>query len=1224
MTQRALANTFVVLVSLGLWISSGIAGAATPPATSTPLTVNGIRSKPLAAASRRASGTLFETLTPAQTGIDFVHRWAPEPRYERLFNSSLVGGGVAAGDYDGDGLVDLCLTRPSGGPRLYRNLGGCRFTNVTDQAGVRNDSGWTTGVSFIDVNGDGALDLYICCYDGANRLYINQGNGTFTEQAKARGLDFRGASMMMAFGDYDRDGKLDGYLLTAGLIPNPSQAFRVKFVNGRPEVLEHLREFYQIMYLPEERAVVAEAGQLDHLYHQEAGGTFRDVSKEAGISGFDIGNAVIWWDYNADGWPDLYVANDYFGPDHLYRNDHNGKFTDVTGTALPHTPWTSMGADAGDLNNDGLIDLITSDMSGSTRYQRMIDMIDYERSGWFLEWAEPRQYMRNAVFFNTGKDRFLEAAYLNGMADTDWTWSILLADLDNDGRLDVFVPNGMTRDWMDADLAAQAKALPPEQFAKFWQGQPKRADMNLAFQNQGDLRFASVGKAWGLEHPGPSFGAVAVDLDNDGNLDLVINDFDGPPRVCRNNSSGQHRVVVRLAGANGNRFGIGATVRVESPGGKQMRSITLAHGFMSAGEPAAHFGLGNDARISRLTVEWPSGAVSEFRDLPADQAFTVSEPPPPATAAEPETPPSTLFKRVGCLAAAVHAEAPFDDWARQPLLPWKLSQAGPGLAWADVDGNGRDDLYLAGSLTKPGQLHLNEGQGRFRAGVPLPGAVPREEMAPLFFEVNGDGFPDLLIVSGGARAEQGSEALRHQLFLNDGKGGFVLAPTNTLPDLRDGGSVAAAGDFDRDGAVDLFIGARCSPGKYPQTSSSRLLRNQQGRFVEVTDSVAPGLRQAGLVTSAIWSDVDGDGWLDLLVTCEWGPVRLFVNEGGRLVERTREAGLAEHLGWWRGIAAGDIDNDGDIDYVVSNLGLNTRYRPTAEEPCLLYYGDFAGNGDPQIIEATVNAQGVFPMRGLGPFEKVLPNVREKFPTHHRFAAATLPDLVGTQALNAASKLTVNTSESCILRNNGHGVFSFEPLPRLAQIAPIHGVAFADIDGDGNLDLLAAQNFYSPQRETGRMDGGVSLLLMGNGRGSFSPVWPDLSGIMVPADARSLATCDLNGDGWVDFVVGVNNGPVYAFQNSVPKTNRMFAVKLQGRRDNPTAAGSRVSVHLKHGGMRTAEVYAGGGYLSQSDSTLRFGLGTTGEVEKVEVRWPRGQSSTHPAPLQGNPVVLREE
>ncbi len=1170
--------------------------------------------------------------------IDFAAPWQPAPGYNGLKDGAFAGGGVAIGDLTGDGLPDVYLSRPSGGGRLFRNEGAWTFTDITAPAGLAEDGAhWASGCTLVDADNDGDLDLSVCGYDTPNRLFLNDGRGQFRDVAPAVGLAFQGASVILAWGDFDRDGDADAYLVTSRAFDSekltPADAARLKEIDkrllkdpatGALSVPEDLREEFAVVMRPGAPYLV-KAGQADRLYRNDGPGRdglprFRDVTAAAGLTDFGRGLAAHWWDYDNDGFPDLYVSNDFFGADRLWRNKGDGTFEDQAPALLRHTPWFSMGCDSGDLNNDGLFDFMASDMAGSSHYRDKMGMGSMDKNGWFLEMGRPRQYMRNAVYINSGSGLpFMECAHQLRVAATDWTWSVKFADLDCDGWLDLFVTNGMTGDYLNSDLVAANPGGGPVRQA------PPKPDRDMAFRNVGappggawSFQFENVSEPWGLDREGVSFGAAWGDLDGDGDPDLVVNNFNEACTVYENTTPAAEggRLAVHLRGTTSNRGGLGAVVSLTAGGFTQSRAIASARGFFSSDEPAAFFGTGK-AKPERLEVRWPSGIVQVVNPFPDGPTLTITESGQPAAA----PPPAKTLYAPSDLLAIPHQERPFDDFAAEPLLPNRLSRQGPGQAWGDVDGDGDDDLFLGGPAGQAGRLFLNQGldpsgKPHFTAAPPAPFAADTaaEDMGVLFLDVDVDGDSDLFVVSGGVEAAAQPSLYQDRLYLNDGRGTFAAAPPGALPAEQDSGSCAGAVDFDRDGDLDLFVGGRLIPGHYPTSPGSRLLQNQGGTFQDVTAAAAPALAQTARVTCAVWADLDNDAWPDLALASEWGTLQIFHNNRGQL--QPVPTGAETHTGWWNSLAAEDFDGDGKIDLVAGNSGLNTKYHPSPGHPVSLYYGDFDDSGRPQLVEAKSLEDGtLLPVRGKSCSQAAMPMLKTKFPKFHDFASSDLAKIYTKKKLESALKLEASTLESAIFYNNSSGpgsiALAHSPLPAVAQIAPIFGLATLDGDGDGDLDLAVAHNSYSPQRETGHMDGGVSLLLRNDGQRTFSAVWPHQSGLAVAGDAKSLAAVPLNPTGAPALFFGINNQTSATYLPSAPALP-LAALRLRGKKGNPQAIGARVTFTLPDGRRQTREISAGSGYLTQAPPVLLI----PSSVPKITVRWPDGSQSTHPFSPQG--------
>ncbi len=1167
----------------------------------------GLESSPLAQARLSKGSKLFTKVLPAESGIEFENFLKPE-NIRKYIES---GSGLTVGDYDGDGMVDIFFVSLDGTNKLFRQTAPWKFEDVTEAAGgLGGGDTWGTGATFVDIDNDGDLDLYVCNLKAPNALYINQGAGQFVESAQAFGLDHDGASIVASFADYDLDGDLDMYLLTNRVFSVQEELEgkgTMAMVNGRAVVPPNLRHQYSIL-----KGHITPAGQRDLFFENKGDGSFIEVSKKVGIAGFDMGLAVTWFHYDDDGYPDIYVSNDLKTPDRLYRNNGDGTFTEGLARATAQSSWLSMGADSADINNDGRFDLLTSDMAATTHFKAKATMGNMGDSGWFLTTGRPRQAMTNSLFLGTGTSRFLEMAKAAGVANTNWTWSVRFGDLDNDGLLDLHVTNGMSRQLNNSDHIAKIVALEKEgkmdMASKLQLSFPSQEEANFAFRNTSGLRFEDVSSAWGLDHVGISHGAVQVDIDGDGDLDILTNNLNAPPSLHRNDGVDGHRVTLALRGSTSNHFGVGAVVRIRTKAGLLSRQLFPTHGYMSTGAPEFHFGLGEQASIEELTVEWPSGRVQKFSNIPADHHYIVSEPDSPFKKPAKVAQAPALFKEsareLGL--AFNHKELPFDDYEREPLLPYQLSKQGPGLAWGDVNGDGKDDLFVAGAAGQPGGLFVSKVGGGFeRKSGPWETQAASEDTAIVFFDIDGDGDQDLYVGHGGTEAMAGDALYQDSLFINDGKGQFK-ASKNALPKLFHSTGALSVADYDNDGDLDIFVGSRSVPGAYPVTPQSFLLQNKGGRFTDIGSAV-PGLGDVGLVTGATWTDLNADGWTDLVIANDWGTVRIFTNDEGTLSDTTEAAGLGQTLGLWRGVVAGDVDGDGDMDLLATNLGHNTKYHASAERPMMLYYKDFDGNGSIDIVEAEYEDDNLYPGRGRSCSSGAMPFVADKFPTFNGFAKANLDAIYD---LENAPVRTANYLGSAVFINDGKGNFEVRELPALAQNSTAHGIALSDLDGDGHLDAYIGQNFFGAQPETGLMAGGLGLVLKGTGSGEFVAQWPKESGIVMPEPGMGVAIADVDGNGSPDLAVGGNHAPVRVFRNN--NIGSHVAIRLAGPKGNPTGIGAIVRVTLKDGTGSAQQISAGSGYMSSSSQALYFGKGKS-SIKEVVVSWPGGTQSKVLAP-----------
>ena len=1228
-----------------LLVILGCAGCATQGLALDWRAESGGRSAALTVISPGRTG--FSLLPATASGIVFTHHL---PEWRHLTNHILLNGsGVAAGDIDGDGWCDLYFCQSTGSNVLYRNLGNWRFENITDQGGVACANLTSTGATFVDLDGDGDLDLIVNTVGNGTHLFYNDGQGRFTEAAFV--LNGKSGGMTVAVADVNGDGYPDLYLAnhrTSALMDMPGARFTFQNVNGKTEVATFngrpttdpdLRD--RFLYDP--LTGMQEQGEVHALYLNQGGthftlvpfteGAFLDVDgRPLATPPRDWGLTAMFHDVNGDGLPDLYVCNDFLTEDRFWINQGGGKFRLLPLLSQRKSSLSSMAVDFADINRDGFVDFMVLDMMSRSHRERMLFLHDRPPVTHTPGLMENRpQYELNTLFLNRGDTTFAEIAQLSGLPAAEWAWSCAFLDVDLDGWEDLLVINGMESAGRDLDVAEYIKKLRASRHlsdAEVLQTRrmfPRQATANLIFRNRGDLTFEETGRAWGFDWKGVSSSMALADLDNDGDLDVIVNNLNDAAGIFRNNAPAP-RIAVRLRGQPPNTRGIGAHIKVLGGAVPMQSQEMICGGRYLAGDDAMRtFAAGIPTNQLRLEVTWRGGRRSVVADAQPNRIYELSESeagaaaPPAAGVKAPEK--KSLLADVSERIGHRHHEEPFDDFARQSLLPNKLSQLGPGVSWFDLDGDGWDDLIIGSGRGGQPAVFINNGLGGFRRlnEAPLNQPVSRDQTAMLGWPRSAG---QTVLLAGSANYEEGpGQGASVQLY-------GLTAPTleSGLPAMEASTGPLALADIDGDGALDLFVGGRVIAGRYPVAASSLLFHNEQGKF-QLDTGNSRVLEKVGLVSGAVFSDLDGDGFPELVLACEWGPPRIFHNDRGRLSDVTGKMGLDKYLGWWNSVTVGDFDGDGRLDIAAGNWGQNTKYEAHRARPLQLYYGDFTEAGAIDLIEAYFEPQlrKIVPERQLNPMAAALPFLRERFASHRAYSTAGIEDILGA-GLKKASVWEANWLESTVFLNRGD---HFEPriLPVEAQMAPAFGICVGDIDGDGAEDLFLAQNFFDSQAETPRSDAGRGLWLQGDGHGGFRALSGQESGVQVYGEQRGAAVGDFDADGRLDLVVTQNGAETKLYRNVEGKPG--LRVRLSGPPGNPHGVGAVVGLIFGQRKGPVREIHAGAGYWSQ-DSAVQV-MGMPESPTQIWVRWPGGKTTTNAVPpaaveialdLGGNLRVLR--
>jgi len=1082
--------------------------------------------------------TLFTPIPPSESGVKFSNNLSFDEKFNiYTYRNFYNGGGVALGDINNDNLIDIYLSGNMAPNRLYLNKGNFKFEDITDKAGVGGTKAWSTGVSMADVNGDGLIDIYLCNSGDVkgdnkqNELFINNGDLTFTERAEEYGIADRGFTTHAAFFDYDKDGDLDLYILN-----NSYQAI------GSFNLRKNER--------PKRDALGG------HKLMRNDGGHFTDVSEEAGIYGSVIafGLGVTVGDMNKDGWQDIYVSNDFFERDYLYINNQNGSFKECLTEQMRSISGASMGADLADINNDSYPDIFVTEMlpMENARLKTVTTFESWDRYQYNVQNDYFHQFTRNMLQLNNGDGSFSEIGRLSGVEATDWSWGALMFDMDNDGLKDIFVANGIFQDLTDQDylqyisneeIVKTIISGNRVDYKKLVEFIPSTPIPNFAFQNQGNLRFVDKAEEWGMGKPDFSNGAAYGDLDNDGDLDLIINNVNEVASIFRNESNQllpeNHYLKFELKGLNKNTFAFGTKITITHQGKTFYIEQMPIRGFESSMDPRPNIGIGKIDTVEQVMVEWPDGKVNLLSNVPSNQTLILEQKngSPLNTIkinkSEVAGNSTPVFQSVKDLVDFVHKENDFVDFDRDHLIYHMLSTEGPRMSVGDVNNDGLEDFYIGGAKDQAGALFVQTPSGEFKRSNEKLFEQDKvsEDMGSLFFDADGNGYQDLYVCSGGNEFSSSSYALVDRLYMNMGNGTFTKSKQVLPVSSFESTSTVKAGDYDKDGDLDLFVGTRLRPFLYGTPVNGYVLKNDgKGNFSDVSKEVAPGLQNIGMITDAAWSDIDGDKDQDLIVVGEYMPVKIFINVENKFIDRTEAAGLSQSNGWWNRIEASDIDDDGDIDFVVGNHGLNSRFRATREKPVCMYVGDFDQNGTIEQITCMFNGDNSYPMVLRHDLVAQIPSLKKKYLKYDAYKNETIFDIFSPEELARAIKLEVFELASSVLINEGNGKFSLQHLPIEGQLSAAYGLEISDFTGDGKKDILVGGNFYNAKPEVGRYDASYGLLLKGDGKGGFEAVSSKASGIKIQGEVRDIITVKSRTHSVI--LVSRNNDSLLSFTTNI--------------------------------------------------------------------------------------------